>query len=180
MLKTSTPSIFGYALCAALALGTHTAMAQAVPIVNAGFEESIKSWETSQHAGEIAYEFAFDSTTAPEGKRSYRVTRTKRQVYGSVNQRVSVPGPGKYQLSALLRTKEVTGRGWALYATAYANNGIIDIYRSEPLTGTQDWGRVTLSFDAPEGTSSMVIGASLRGDGTGWLDDVKLERIKTP
>ena len=50
MLKFSTTSIAAYVLCAGLALGAHTAMAQVVPIANAGFEESVKSWETSQQA----------------------------------------------------------------------------------------------------------------------------------
>jgi len=151
-----------------------------IDVANAGFEEPgapnrIPGWTLSQHAGVAAYEMTEDATTPFAGAASFRLRRTRPQVFGLLFQEVPIdPDAGKtLELSAMARTADVGPLGWVIY---------IDIpggrETATPLTGTTDWRAVRVRVKVPAGTHKVSIGAMLLDGGTGWLDDVKLNVVE--
>jgi hypothetical protein len=150
----------------------------ALVLANAGFEETsgdggIAGWTTVQHAGPTSYEMVVEEPAAYAGHASFRMTRTRDQVYGSILQDVSVDkSGGLVELSAMLKTGEVGPQGWGLLLQTPQLSKF-----SPKLVGTSDWQRVTVRATLPPGTTSVTIGATLLDGGSGWMDDVQLKAI---
>jgi len=148
---------------------------------NPGFEapgDKPEGWRLTQHAGPASYENKLDDAVSAEGKRSFRLKRTKQQVYGLIDQRVGLPPSGAKQLklAAKLRTQGVGPGGWILTVNFLDIDGqVIDQRRAEAVTGDTDWLPRTIEAPIPANTSRIAVGAMLLDDGTGWLDDVQLE-----
>ncbi len=47
------------------------------------------------------------------------------------------------------------------------------------LTGTSDWTRLTVSVDAPATTDFVVVRCILKGRGTAWFDELRLDVVAT-
>lgn len=152
-------------------------------VANPGFEEPLASprgWRLSQHAGAEAFEMGRDDKVFAEGGHSFRMKRHTPQVYGLVDQRVALrQSAGQtMRFSAMLRTEDVGPMGWMLVVNFLGETGgILGQVRSEPMTGTSDWRRVTLENQIPVGTEQLAAGAMLLDRGTGWVDDVKLSVV---
>ncbi len=151
-----------------------------VAVANPGFEESgapnrIPGWTLSQHAGVAAYEMTQDTTAPFAGRMSFRMHRTRVQVYGLLFQQVPVDRyAGKtLELSAMARTADVGALGWVLYVDAPGGRET-----ATPLTGTTDWRAVRVRVKVPADAHQVSIGAMLLDAGTGWLDDVKLNVVE--
>ena len=85
---------------------------------------------------------------------------------------------GQYELSAWIKTKEVTGRGATLFVTTNDGKGEKTVYRTERLTGTMDWTLINFRPDnISAATYSVQPGMELDGGGTVWFDDVELKRV---
>jgi hypothetical protein len=160
--------------------GGATRVIAKIDVANAGFEEPgapnrIPGWTLSQHAGVAAYEMTEDAAAPFAGLASFRLHRTRPQVFGLLFQEVPVdPYAGKtIELSAMARTADVGPLGWVVY---------IDVPGSRetaaPLTGTTDWQTVRARVKVPAGTHQISIGAMLLDSGTGWLDDVTLNVVE--
>jgi hypothetical protein len=151
-----------------------------IDIKDAGFEAPMTSkgaWRFSQHAGVSAYEVTRDKDVFTEGKQSLKIKRTVDQVYGAISQLVVSPPSGIYRYRAKLRSKDVDGRGWMTYVRVYRNNGEWDAHFGEPLLQDIDWRDSEIKFVVPVDVSSIEIGVTLRGGGTGWVDAIRLEKI---
>jgi hypothetical protein len=174
-------SLSAITACQSLGLG------KTLSLNNPGFEEgegsaptNIPGWLLNQHAGKMgvsAYEIVIDSGAGPGNNRSLRVTRVLDEVYGWVHQKVSV-GPdaaGKaLHFSALLKAGNVGPEGWLLVVNMNSTAGIIQQFRSQPITGTSDWRRTDLTATIPPGTVKVDVGFLLLDAGTGWADDASL------
>ena len=159
-----------------------------VPMENSGFETGMSNsqlpgWRMSQHTGSKAYAMTIDAENAVEGKQSFRMERTSEQIYGLIEQLVTLPegaGGKPTTYSAMLKTRDVGDEGWRLIVTFHGATGaILDQKRSPPMTGTHDWSRVTVDAVIPEGTRTAAVGAILLDKGTGWIDDNRLS-LATP
>jgi hypothetical protein len=107
------------------------------------------------------------------GHGSFRMTRTHAEVYGALTQDIAVDkAGGVFELSAMLRSKDVGPEGWGLMI-------LIPRLRefSPKLVGTNDWQRVTVRAKVQHGTTSVTIGVILLDGGSGWMDDVQLRAI---
>ncbi len=134
-------------------------------------------WYMSQHAGVKAYRFEQDAEIKTHGAKSFKVTRHSQQVFGSVKQSVKDLPVGTYRLSADMKAvSSGTGKGWSLLATVRKRSGEFDVVEAPPLSGDVDWKRVTLEFQVTQDTGALSIGATLRGGGSAWIDNVRLER----
>ena len=160
--------------------GGATRVIAKLDVANAGFEEPgapnrIPGWTLSQHAGVAAYEMTEDTTTPFAGAASFRLRRTRPQVFGLLFQEVPIdPYAGKtIELSAMARTADVGPLGWVIYIDMPGGRET-----ATPLTGTADWRSVRVRVKVPAGTHKVSIGAMLLDDGTGWLDDVKLNVVE--
>ncbi len=149
-----------------------------VEFKDGGFESEpgASPWRFSQHAGVKAYRFTRSRDEKTEGQQSLRVERTAEQVFGSVVQSIEKLEPGDYRLSADLKSLDVTAKGWSVKVTSFDANGAFEVADSTALVGTQPWQRVSVLFTVSPTVTSVMIGASLRGGGTAWIDNVLLER----
>ena len=82
--------------------------------------------------------------------------------------------------SAHIKTQNVTGtagKGALIFAECYGPNGeYLGTFDGEPITGTNDWERVKLTFTAPKETTRVVIhGGLYNANGTMWMDAVQME-----
>ena len=154
-----------------------------IPIVNASFEVKadadggIPGWTLFQHAGVPAYVASIDETTHADGHASARVTRTREQVFGSLAQTVQVTGlAGKtVELSAMLKTQDVTDGGWRLQLVQ--NSAGIAPAISHNYMGTSDFTLVSVRTQIAAATTEVEISASLQGGGTAWIDAVHLRVV---
>lgn len=164
-----------------------------LPIVNGDFElpairGKIPGWSLSQHAGGTAYEMGVVPSDQAGGKQNFQMHRLSPQVYGLISQDVPVQWrPDQYlELSALMKGREVGEQGWLLVmnfmggGSSRLPSGIIKQLRSEPLVGSSDWARMAVRAPIPEGTRFVSIGAMLLDDGTGWVDDFRLQLLDAP
>jgi hypothetical protein len=147
-------------------------------IVNADFEQTgsegdIPGWISAQHAGPPSYTMRIDADGAYAGHGSFHITRTQPQVYGSLTQILDARAfAGKtVELSAMLKSRGVGAKGWALLISAKMPGTLR--YSSE-LTGDSDWQRKSVQLQVPANAHQLLIGATLRDAGEGWMDDVRL------
>ncbi|HSE12255.1 MAG TPA: hypothetical protein VLB69_06450 [Rudaea sp.] len=151
-----------------------------IPVANAGFEEPgtpdrIPGWILSQHAGPQAYEMTQDATAPFAGHASFRMRRTRNQVYGLLYQEIAIDAfAGKtVELSAMARTADVGPHGWLIYIDMPGRRET-----SDALTGTTDWRAVHVRAKLPPDAHRISIGVLLLDAGTGWLDDVHLKVVE--
>jgi hypothetical protein len=155
----------------------------ALPVANAGFEDAaekigVSKWIYRQHAGPTAYDIGVDTQDPGEGKASFRIHRTQQQVFGSISQIVALPDAvGKtLRLHAKVKTADVTGGQWMLTMSFLGtSSGIVEQKRSSGVDGTTGWHDLSVEAVIPQRANRVNIAASLGGDGTAWLDDVRLE-----
>ena len=76
----------------------------------------------------------------------------------------------RYKLAAWVRTRDVRGKGVAVFA----KNGANKVYGPKRLTGTGQWQRLTLDTEILYGVLMATVGVELDGVGTIWVDDFEL------
>jgi len=85
---------------------------------------------------------------------------------------------GFYELSAWVKTRDVTGKGATLFVWTNDGKEQKTTYCPQRLTGTQDWTRLSFRPDNVRAATWHVrLGLELDGAGTAWFDDVELKRI---
>lgn len=130
----------------------------------------------------------FDEEKRFEGERSLRVRFDgKHNVdFYHVWEIVPVEPNANYTLTSYMSTQDITtsnGITWEIYCYPKINM----VKTMEPLTGTNDWRRVEVSFHTPSDCKSIVVRlrryASTKFDryisGTAWVDDVKLFKVES-
>ena len=84
--------------------------------------------------------------------------------------------PGRrYRFSGWTKAQDVEGSaGWYIHV-----NGVRPqmVNRSDTASGTFEWRQMSVEFDIPEGARVLACGTILRGTGTAWYDDARLELI---
>jgi len=151
-------------------------------LINPSFEEADENktatgWKTGQHFGNKAYNLNVDTETSSHGKNSYRVEQFADQIFGIVDQEITLPEREnkKFVFSAMLKTENVAeGDGWRLVINFKETDGyIIKQTQSDAFVGTSDWQKVTLEGNLPKGTTKVAVGAMMQSFGTGWVDEVE-------
>ena len=152
-----------------------------IAVVNGDFEqplngEAIPGWEYSHHAGVDAYKVSLDTDAPAQGKASVKMTRSEPQIYGMLEQVVSVKGyDGKtVRVTAKMKSDGVGPKGWVLFMSGRGLKG--NVY-STPMTGTTPWKDVSIEAKVPTGADKLSVGATLLDGGTGWFDDVKISVV---
>lgn len=174
------------ALLLALALAG-TASAKEIRLKNAGFEEPatvhdpVGGWRASQHSGDDSYEFTTVGDVFAKGKRSFRLTRLKEQVFGSLDQSIAPAqlAGHKIEYRFQLRSEDVGPQGFHAYINfAAATGDLLQQIRGEDVTGTVDkWKTFTLTTTVPHDVQQVIIGLSLLDAGTVWIDDVSVRTL---
>ncbi len=137
--------------------------------------------------GGEGYELALDTEVAKTGRRSGRLrytgnTKASSRGFGSVRQCIDA---GKYRSQRVryrgyLRTeKVVTGRAALWMRIEGTDDGVIafDNMRDRRVHGTTEWKRYEVVLDVPAKAATMCFGMLLKGDGSAWVDDLKLKIV---
>ncbi len=181
---------FAVVACAEREAGTAKPKSAPIVLQNPGFEmpgsdHSIPGWNTAQHGGEPSYEMTVDNAIAATGKQSFRITQTKPQSYGMVEQHIAAPPEvvGKtVRLSARMKTSNVGPNGWTLFLFVVdGTDYVLTSYTSPPLLGSTDWQHIAIAGKVLPTTTKFTVGAYLTDTGNGgvaWLDDVELRVIE--
>ncbi len=150
------------------------------PGLNLSFEQASGQgpvgWRQVRYAGEAAFGYA---DTARTGRRSVLI-RSDQGADASWSADFTVRPFSRYRLSAWVRTEAVEpiqgGRG------ALINLHGIEGAASQPVTGTQNWQRVSFEFDSGRRDAVRVnalFGGWGRAKGSAWFDDFSLEQLST-
>lgn len=152
--------------------------AQPVSIANADFETGdLTGWRKFQHAGDKVYLYDVVPSEGAQGKYAARIRQSAPQFYGAISQYVAVSPLSRYRLTAKMKTVGTQDRGWRLYAVTQGGADGVESYGSEPLLGNTEWTEVKLLFSTSAKVTSVMIAASLGGEGIGLIDDIKLSKI---
>lgn len=165
----------------------------AVPeaVTDGSFERGVAETTDSRFGWRVArndpkLEIAADAKVKHDGNRSLRVTfknYVKTEFYNVFQTVVVVPGK-KYRLEFWVRTENLRGMALPQVDVINANDDKL-IVRSQPFaSGTTDWQKFTLDFDAPQNCSGITI-RTVRfacGDdcpiaGIFWFDNFELTRL---
>jgi tetratricopeptide (TPR) repeat protein len=123
-----------------------------------------------------------------EGDYALRITFSGREniSFYHVYQIITVDPQSKYRLTYAWKSRGITtDQGPFIEIYGYDQDGL---YLTGPMiTGTQGWSEVSLEFDVPDGCQAAVVRLCRRPSnrfdskirGLLWLDDFRLEKIKT-
>jgi alpha-N-arabinofuranosidase len=148
-------------------------------VANGSFEEMEgqlpAGWQTRgwQRGGDAAFNV---ESTGHTGAQCVSISSEKG---GDASWIATVPirPYSRYRLSGFVKTENVvpgTGRG------AQINIHGVEAWRTAPLSGTADWSRVEVEFDAGANDAlevSCLLGGWGRSTGKAWFDDIELVRL---
>jgi len=126
------------------------------------------SWVTENaHAGKRCLK-----TTVAEGAEPTWVSTRQRGIH--------ITGGARYRLTAWVKAEGVKGgAGWYIHLEPERGR-FLAAEHADGGGGTYAWKRVSAEFTAPEAAVRASIGTVLRGTGTAWFDDVRLECLDPP
>ncbi len=88
---------------------------------------------------------------------------------------IHIEGGAKYRMTAWVKAENVKGSsGWYIHL-GNRQNAIITSPMLTTGEGTLDWNQVSAEFTAPDDADRADLGTVLRGTGTAWFDNVRLE-----
>jgi hypothetical protein len=119
-----------------------------------------------------------DSTVVHGGRYAGRIERegTSRSSFSSYALQFPVDFPGDtLELRGWIKLRGVSGMG-GLWQRQDGRSGMLefDNMRDRPLTGTVDWTEVRVALPLDRRARTVHVGALLVGQGTLWLDDLRL------
>lgn len=108
------------------------------------------------------------TSASPEAKPSWTATRQNN---------IRVVGGATYRFEGWVKARDVKGNaGWYIHVGNAANPMLMGPVLSAG-GGTYDWKRVEFTFTAPPEADRVSVGTVLRGSGTAWFDDARLEQL---
>ncbi|MEK7269923.1 MAG: hypothetical protein AAB215_03170, partial [Planctomycetota bacterium] len=170
------------------ALGVDPAAAPAERdlVVNGGFERSGDGGEVAASWSGDPRTYARDAAVSHGGSASLKFLNSDPQRYDLFSQDVPLAGGQKFEMSAWIKTRDLTGAdaGATLCLEWYDRDGkwMDGAYAAECVKGTRDWTRIRLSARLPEGPKRFVFRCFVRRGmiGTAWFDDVEIGRVAEP
>ena len=130
-----------------------------------GDDKSVASWsrenpQSGQHC--------LKTVVAPDVEPSWIASRQRN---------IAVMGGARYRFTAWVRAEDVRGyAGWYLHL-GNAENPMLQSPMLPAGDGTFDWQQVSLEFAVPVAANRLSLGTVLRGTGTAWFDNARLERL---
>ncbi len=84
----------------------------------------------------------------------------------------------KMKLEAAIKTKDATEVALWLQCWRKQPWGVllaVSSSQESPMYGTRDWESISLPVEVPDGTDFLTVRCVLKGTGTAWFDDIRLE-----
>lgn len=144
--------------------------------VNGGFEDGRGAWMTINNSGNTAFEI--DHEQKKEGAQSMRLKRSGPGQFDVL--RLNVPelgAPVSLAVSAWVRGEKVSNAYLKFFMYDAAGKSLIDDVDVRKMTGDSDWRQLRKTFGVPDGAKSAAVMIVVAGDGTLWVDDVRVEVV---
>ena len=148
---------------------------------NGSFEEGTKtpsSWVFD--ANDDTHQIAWCTDSVKDGAKSVKTTvadGAEPSWIGARQNAIPVIEGQRYRLSGWTKAENVKGYAGWFYHIGNASEGMIGSGMLQAGSGTFDWKQTTAEFTIPKNCDRLTIGTVLRGTGTAWADDVKLELL---
>jgi hypothetical protein len=108
------------------------------------------------------------TVVAPGAEPSWISTRQRN---------IAVIGGARYRVTAWVRAENVRGyAGWYLHL-GNSQNPMLQSPMLPAGDGTYEWKQVALEFTVPTDADRLSLGTVLRGTGTAWFDNARLQRL---
>lgn len=133
-------------------------------------------WHASGTLDDVA--ITRDTSVAHDGRTSVRfVAEEPPRNYGGIF--TTFPAAPyeerRLRVSAYLRAAQLIGRGGVVWARADGGSFAFSTSQATPLLGSTGWTRVDVALDVPRGAKDIVVGVYSNGQGTLWVDDVRVQ-----
>lgn len=157
----------------------------AVAVRNGGVERGEGGTPTAwrHDAGDAEHRTAWVKEKPHSGKRCLKtvVAAGAEPTWISSRQRgIHVTGGARYRLSGWVRAENVDGHaGWYVHLSPEKGPFLVARHATAG-GGTYGWTKVTAEVTAPDEAVRASLGTVLRGTGTAWFDDVRLECLDPP
>jgi len=143
-------------------------------------------WSTWKDNGDITKIFNIDKTVKYKGNMSLKIETSNGEyaVYYQYINLALLEGGKEYNARVYIKTKDVKNddnRGAELSIIGKAGESSRLDVSSTPLSGTNDWKKVTVKFKMVEGCDSVAIGGRINNveSGTAWFDDFAVWPVGT-
>ena len=153
-----------------------------IPIRGDGPDEGSVRWVLSRS------QYALDAKITRSGGHSIRwsndgggpVLPAIRRVIKDDGKAMDVAGGKRYEVSAWVKTQDVTGDGVTVSLSCNGDMGFVDRTESKPLAGTNDWTLVKITppplFEFVY-WCRVVLSAKPGSTGTAWFDRVNVVEL---
>ncbi|HKE01145.1 MAG TPA: erythromycin esterase family protein [Planctomycetota bacterium] len=162
------------AILHALALAAlQTQAAPASLLDNGGFEKGLAGWTLLNNSGNAKAEL--DAEEKKEGKQSLRFSKTGGMPMDVVRADVkSLPKGATVVVSAQVRADAVKNAWFKFFLYDDAGESLVEDVDVERIRGSSAWRRIEKSYEIPEKAATATVFVLSTGDGTIWLDDVRV------
>ncbi|MBQ4143549.1 MAG: DUF4091 domain-containing protein [Thermoguttaceae bacterium] len=151
---------------------------------NGNFEEGelkVSGWDLD--VSDAEHQIFRTDELAKEGRFSIKTIVAKGAEHTWIGARQSaVPvKPGqRWRMTGWTKVEGVEGYAGWFYHVGNAAKPMMGSGMLYAGAGTYDWKQTSAEFTVPEGADRVTIGTVLRGTGTAWADDVRMELLSDP
>ncbi|MDO4628072.1 MAG: DUF4091 domain-containing protein [Planctomycetia bacterium] len=141
-------------------------------------DKTVKNWVLDQNDAEHKIQWAVNE--GRDGSRGIRTDVTKGAELSWIGARqngIAVKAGERYRLTGWTKAENVEGYAGWFYHVGNDKKPMLGSGMLYAGDGTYDWKRTEQEFTVPEGAVRVTVGTVLRGTGTAWADDVKLELL---
>lgn len=148
---------------------------------NGDFEEggkSVKNW--ALEPGDTEHKIQWTVNEGRDGSRGIRTDVAKGAEPSWIAARqygIAVKAGERYRISGWTKAENVEGYAGWFYHVGNDKKPMLGSGMLYAGDGTYDWKKTEQEFTVPEGAVRVTVGTVLRGTGTAWADDMKLELI---
>lgn len=147
--------------------------------------QSIRDWTVVKQSGERYYDVYLDSKVFHSGSASGSIrskfpTGNNRLKSALIMQTIKADSyrNQRIRISAYVKAENV--RHASLWLRMDGEGMLVlglDAMNNRTIQGTSDWKRYSIVLDVPDKTQQIIFGASLKGDGQIWIDDIEFENV---
>lgn len=151
---------------------------------NPGFENrdtsgKLSDWLGVVHGGD-SYHVDLDDTQAFAGKSSLIIKNTGTPSWGGAHQTIRAEhlAGREIEITAQVKAANVTAPGFYVALKVSQMGRELDSVKSgDLLHGDADWKKISLRAMLPKETTHLEVSLILDGDGSVWVDDVRLDLL---
>ena len=146
-------------------------------IVNGGFEKDLDPWVVVDNSGRLKSKL--DNEVAAEGKQSLRLSKTGGTPVDIFRcDLTDLPKGASVKVSARIKSKDVKNAWFKFLIYDENDQPLVKDVDIAHIMGTNDWDTLKKTFKVPKKAARAEVMIMMVLDGTVWLDDVRVVKVK--